>query len=42
MNTLCLDNYEVVELSQNEALDTDGGIIWFIVVAALLTPAVAY
>lgn len=37
-----LENYGVQELNAQEIQETEGGIIWFIVVAALLYSTAAY
>jgi len=37
-----LENYGVQELSTQEIQETEGGIIWFIVIAALLYSTSAY
>lgn len=37
-----LENYGVQELNAREIQETEGGIIWFIVIAALLYSTSAY
>lgn len=37
-----LESFGVTEMTQSEIRETEGGIIWFVVVAALLIPTAAY